>query len=202
MKKIAIIACSKSKKQGTHKARDLYTGTAFKKALRLCELAGDYDAILIVSAKHGIVGLDDELASYDQRVPTDREGREWWGRVRATELANKLIRVFYGEHARIGRQLPLIRAEFFAGDEYIEPIARSLKSSGTPIIVERPLAGLGTGLRLRTLNERIADFEHLGRITRNEARKARLAQLAERKRIAKLGTIAGQLAFGFMAVAS
>ena len=61
---LAVIPCGARKRAGTHAARDLYTGPYFRAALAWAESAG-FDRVLILSAKHGLVGLDDQVEAYD-----------------------------------------------------------------------------------------------------------------------------------------
>jgi hypothetical protein len=61
---LAIIPCGARKRQGTHVARELYVGPYFRAALRWAE-TGRFDRVLILSAKHGLVDLDDQVESYD-----------------------------------------------------------------------------------------------------------------------------------------
>lgn len=62
---IAIIPCGGAKVDSAAPARDLYTGSMFRHTLAAVEASGDYDAVLILSAKHGLVELDTVLAPYD-----------------------------------------------------------------------------------------------------------------------------------------
>jgi hypothetical protein len=61
---LAIIPCGARKREGRHAARDLYVGPYFRAALRWAETAGA-DRVLILSAKHGLLGLDEEVDAYD-----------------------------------------------------------------------------------------------------------------------------------------
>ena len=67
-KTIALVPCSKEKKtlppSVTIPARDLYTGPLFKKALECAESLHP-DEIYILSAKYGVVELDQKLTYYD-----------------------------------------------------------------------------------------------------------------------------------------
>jgi hypothetical protein len=63
MSTTAIIPCCGPKLDGTHIARDLYTSANFKLALAAAERTGD--RVLILSAKHGLLELDEKVANYD-----------------------------------------------------------------------------------------------------------------------------------------
>jgi len=64
--KIALISCGKAKQPGKHKARDLYVGTYFKTTLAYAMQQSDQ--IYILSAKYGLVELDQTLDSYELKI--------------------------------------------------------------------------------------------------------------------------------------
>ena len=84
MKKIVILSCGKSKLNRACAARDLYIGDLFRKSLAyarsLCP-----DTIYILSAKHGLLELDDVVEPYEMTLnkmgKTDR--KNWAERVLA-----------------------------------------------------------------------------------------------------------------------
>jgi hypothetical protein len=61
---LAIIPCGARKREGRHAARDLYVGPYFRAALRWAETSGA-DRVLVLSAKHGLLGLDELVDAYD-----------------------------------------------------------------------------------------------------------------------------------------
>jgi hypothetical protein len=65
---IAIIPCGGEKLAASAPARELYTGAMFTQTLSSIEASGDFDRIIILSALHGLVELDAELAPYDLRM--------------------------------------------------------------------------------------------------------------------------------------
>jgi len=78
--KVALIACSKRKREVPAKARDLYQGNLFKKSLRLAELE-KFPRIFILSAKYGLLELEQCIAPYDTTLLTqDRDQRQEWAR--------------------------------------------------------------------------------------------------------------------------
>ena len=64
MKTIYLISCCKEKLSYPAKAIDLYQSAGFKRRLSIAK-ANNPDAILVLSAKHHIVELDQVLAPYD-----------------------------------------------------------------------------------------------------------------------------------------
>lgn len=65
---VAVIACSGAKLDHAAPAGQLYTGSLFRSSLLACEAlqaAGQLDATVVLSALHGLVPLDHQLAPYD-----------------------------------------------------------------------------------------------------------------------------------------
>ena len=78
MKTIVLISCGKTKHHSRTKARELYRGDLFKKSMSYAETLNP-ENIYILSAKHGLVCLDDELDPYEQtlsKMPIAAR-REW-----------------------------------------------------------------------------------------------------------------------------
>ena len=77
-KQIVLISCVSEKLKSKSKAKDLYQSTLFKKSLKYAEsLKADH--IYILSAKYGLVGLEDEIEPYDKtlnKMPVN-EKKEW-----------------------------------------------------------------------------------------------------------------------------
>lgn len=65
-----VIPCSGAKLDRPAKARELYVGSMFASSLKaaLASVADAGGEVLILSALHGLVRLDDELAPYEQRI--------------------------------------------------------------------------------------------------------------------------------------
>ncbi len=131
MKTIVLIGCGKEKLPHRAKAKDLYTGTLFKKSRAYAEKFGDDWGIL--SAKHGVLYPDEMVEPYDLALQDlDREKLEDW------------IRETNGD---LRRRWP---GEFFvclAGELYGRAFQRPVN-----LQAEFPLAGLGLGERLQALN--------------------------------------------------
>ena len=78
MQKIVLISCVSKKRPQRSKARELYISPLFKKNLEYAlKLAPD--KIYILSAKYGLVGLDDEIEPYDLTLNTmsANEIKQW-----------------------------------------------------------------------------------------------------------------------------
>ncbi|MBN1545149.1 MAG: hypothetical protein JW902_00655 [Syntrophaceae bacterium] len=134
MAKIVLISCVSKKRLNKCKARDLYISPLFKKNLQYAlKLAPDQ--IFILSAKYGLVGLDDEIEPYDQTLNTmsARENRQWARQV-LQQLSAKA-------------DLKNDHFVFLAGAKYRKNLVPYMT------YVEIPLEGLRIGEQLQRLSE-------------------------------------------------
>lgn len=128
--RVALISCVKKKKRGYHRARDLYASPLFR--LSLAYTSHFYDAVYVLSAKYGLLGLDRRINSYEvslKHMPASR--RRLWARAVAEQ---------------IDRTLPA-KAEihFFCGKRYREFLIEALGRRSCFV----PLEGLGLGKQMR-----------------------------------------------------
>lgn len=67
---VIVIPCSGAKLDSPAAARDLYTGTMFRHQLAAAtdEAAAVNGTVMILSALHGLVGLDDMIAPYNTKM--------------------------------------------------------------------------------------------------------------------------------------
>jgi len=65
---IAVVACGSKKIHGVHRARDLYTGAYFRLCLRYALSRFRSERIYILSAKYGLIGIDEKIGSYDIKM--------------------------------------------------------------------------------------------------------------------------------------
>lgn len=135
-RKIALVACVKTKRSVASPAGALYTSSLFKKASSYARQIADEWYIL--SAKHGLVHPETIIAPYEKTLNKMRaaERRAWARRVLA-ELREVLRR---------GDQVV-----FLAGKRYRENLVDSVRQMGCR--VEIPMEGLSFGQQLRWLNE-------------------------------------------------
>jgi|SRR5271157_3007623 len=106
MQKIVLISCVSKKRSQRSKARELYISPLFKKNLEYAfKLAPD--KIYILSAKYGLVGLDDEIEPYDLTLNTmsANEIKQWANGVlrqlsENTDLQNDYFVFLAGEKYR------------------------------------------------------------------------------------------------------
>lgn len=65
---VVVIPCGGKKRPGRHRAFRLYSGPYFEKALAAALKLAPKDRIFILSGKHGLLPLDQEVDSYEQRI--------------------------------------------------------------------------------------------------------------------------------------
>lgn len=132
MKRIVLISCVKTKTIKRQKARDLYISDLFKKSLHYA-LSLSPDQIFILSAKYGLVGLDDEIEPYELTLNTMSASniRSW-----AAAVLRQL-----GEKADLQRDQFVI----LAGEKYRKYLLPNLAN------VQIPFEGLSFGEMLHEL---------------------------------------------------
>jgi len=132
--KIAFIGCSATKRSSACIARELYQGNIFKKALRLCEKL-KYDKIFILSAKYGLVLIDQIIDPYEQTLNkiTISKRKEW----------SKKVMWQLKEKIQLTDELT-----FYCGKNYYFYIAQWL-----PNKKNYPLKNLSMGYSLQELNK-------------------------------------------------
>ncbi|MCL5430636.1 MAG: hypothetical protein M1504_04165 [Candidatus Marsarchaeota archaeon] len=132
MAKIVLISCVKSKLGTKAKARNLYTSTLFKLMLSYAE-SQKPDKIFILSAKYGLVGLEEELEPYEKTLnKATKEERLQWSRKVVEQLKEKAD--FESDEFVL-----------LAGKNYLEFILPYLHKYSVP------LEGMGIGKRLKYL---------------------------------------------------
>lgn len=131
---IALVACSGPKRKVAAPARHFYTSQLFRSTLELA--ARRHDVVYVISAKHELVTLDQEIAPYDLKLASlAKEWRVIWGlRVWGTIQAL---------HPHVDRQVFI-----YAGKDYAQPIRRAGCHRAT---FHEPLAKMQIGQRLQWL---------------------------------------------------
>jgi len=138
---IVLLSCVKSKQQTPALAADLYTSTWFRSALAYAHSLQP-DLVLILSAKHGVVDLDERIEPYEQTLNRmDIAERRRW----AAEVL-----------AQLGRRADLERDEFtiLAGKKYREFVVPGLRRCRVP------MEGLRQGEQLQYLRRHARDCEN------------------------------------------
>jgi hypothetical protein len=136
MADIALISCTKSKRSSTSPAALLYTSTLFNKSLLYSQTIARRTYIL--SAKHGLLNLDDTIDSYELSIKSLNS-------VQRTEWASKV-----GERLK---QVVTARdtVHLLTGREYYVPLLDCFKD--IRCTVSFPLQGLSLGNRVSWLKE-------------------------------------------------
>ncbi len=134
MKKIILISCVSKKRTRKSKAKDLYISALFKKNLQYA-LQQNPDQIFILSAKYGLVTLDEEIEPYDLTLNTmsASEIKQWAAKVRQQ----------LSEHADLREDLFV----FLAGEKYRKYLIPHM------IHVKIPFEGLTIGKQLQQLTK-------------------------------------------------
>ena len=131
--RVGLVGCGAKKLDHAAPARDLYTGSLFRKAAAHAEAT--CDRWYVLSAKHGLIHPDDVIEPYDAVL--GGSSPDWDERVRA-QLATELADV------------PRVLLVALAGKRY----RGILHPCQWPY--EIPMRGLGIGQQLGWLTERIA----------------------------------------------
>jgi hypothetical protein len=137
MKRVVLISCVSQKLPHAALAKDLYVSSLFKFCLRYAQTLKP-DVILILSAKYGLVALDQQLEPYNDTLNTKRDAdiRQWAQRV-LQQLRSKV-------------DLERDTVIFLAGEKYRRYLAGQIKH------VEIPMFGLSIGRQLQFLKRALA----------------------------------------------
>lgn len=132
MKHIVLISCTKRKLPYAAPAENLYDSPLFRFSLAYARTLAP-DAIFVLSAKHGLVGLDQVIAPYEQTLKKmSKAERTVWSQSVLQQLARTC-------------SLPADRFTILAGLAYHEMLTPALPNHSLP------LDGLGQGKRLQFL---------------------------------------------------
>ncbi len=135
---LCLVSCVWTKQSHQALARDLYISVWFAKVRKLVEAQGW--PWFILSAKHGLVHPDKEIAPYEKTLNTMRvaERRAW-----ASDVMQALA-------CHLGGVQTVV---VFAGQRYREFLVPEMRKRG--VRVEVPMEGLKIGEQLAWLNDRI-----------------------------------------------
>lgn len=135
MRKIVLISCVSKKLVHAAKVRDIYVSPLFRLNLAYAESLKP-DAIYVLSAKHGLLPLDDQIEPYELTLNTMGTGqiRAW-----ASGVVSQLAAVADLKHDLF---------VFLAGDKYRKFMVPHLAH------FEVPMEGLTIGRQLQFLSRR------------------------------------------------
>lgn len=129
MPTLGLIACCKAKSVFRQQAETLYSSPLFMKSLAVAKQQTDAQAIL--SAKYGLVALDDVIRPYDETLnDMSAKERAIWAASAARE-----IREAYPKHRLI----------YYTGEIYSEGLPPG----------EHPMQGMPIGKRLQWLTKQL-----------------------------------------------
>lgn len=133
-KRIVLISCVSQKLPHRAKAKDLYVSTFFKLNVKYANSLSP-DEIYILSAKYGLLALEDEIEPYEQTLNNMRtaEIKEW---------ANRVL-----QQLKSVASLEETEFIFLAGDKYRKYLLPHIKNATVP------LEGLRIGEQLQRLKE-------------------------------------------------
>jgi len=124
-----LIQCTKSKRDERAPARHLYDKSAYFRCMRAYAVATG-EQWYILSAKHGLVDPDTELAPYDDRGLSEGQ---------AQSIASEVAQV--ADHV-----------EIIAGNDYTDPLTPELERRGVDVV--ELCRGEGIGERMQTLQQK------------------------------------------------
>jgi cytoplasmic iron level regulating protein YaaA (DUF328/UPF0246 family) len=136
MKKIILISCVKSKLSHPAKARDLYISNLFRSSLAYAQSLKP-DKIFILSAKYGLLELDEQIKPYELTLKT----------MPAAEVKAWSIRVLASLRQKADLKNDLFI--FLAGDKYRKYLIPELAH------YQVPLEGLSFGQQLHEMKRRV-----------------------------------------------
>lgn len=139
MEHVGLISCGKRKAAQPRPARELYQGELFRKSLRYAEEVLEADRVFILSARHGLLPLDQVVAPYEQTL----------NRMSAAEVRAWGERVL--DDLRAEADLENDRFTILAGAKYRKHVVPALKHCDVPI------EGLRFGEQLRFFKEALQD---------------------------------------------
>jgi len=134
MKRIILIACASKKLSHKAKAKDLYISPLFKYNLKYAKTLNP-DKIFILSAKHGLLDLEEEIQPYDKTLKNMHldERRKW-----SEKVIKQLQKIADLDNDKI---------IFLAGEKYREFLIPEIKN------YEVPLKNMGIGKQLGFLKQ-------------------------------------------------
>jgi hypothetical protein len=136
MQHIVLISCVSRKGPSREKCQDLYLSDLFRKNLRYARSLSP-DKVFVLSAKYGLVGLDQEIEPYNETLNDKSVAlvKEW-----AAAVREQIAQV-----ADLGND----RFTFLAGIRYRRFLAPFMRHHRVPMI------GLSIGRQLRFLKENV-----------------------------------------------
>lgn len=153
MTRIGLVGCGASKKEGCHKAKNLYTSNYFRLKKEYAEKV--CDSWYILSAKHGLISPEKEIEAYDRSVSDMGEHATYeWALSVADSIhtyTDELGEMEGGKHTLV----------WLAGEDYVEPVEQLVMDDEVEPFV--PISSLpfrktsGIGKQMKWLKEEIEE---------------------------------------------
>jgi len=136
-RRVVLISCASRKLSVRAKAQDLYVSTLFKLNLKYAQKL-EPDNIFILSAKHGLLSLAEEIEPYELTLNNmyANEIKQW-----ADQVLKQISEIYSIEETIF---------IFLAGEKYRKYLLPHLKN------IQIPLEGLGIGKQLQKLKELVS----------------------------------------------
>jgi hypothetical protein len=136
MSLIVCISCVKKKRLEPSEVADLYVSSLFTFALRYAKSLNP-DHIFVLSARHGLLSLNDEIPPYEQTLNNmPRSDRIKWANLVLGQLKN---------HADLEND----KFVFLAGDKYRNLLVPHIKNYSVPML------GMGLGKQIQWLKGQV-----------------------------------------------
>jgi hypothetical protein len=141
MKSIVLLMCGKNKLSHKAKAKDLYTSPRFQKSIEYAKTITDYSNIYVLSAKHGLLGLEQEIDPYDKSIyEMSVQEKKAWADMVIKSLSNI-------------SNLKEDKYIFLTDDEYCEFLLSYISN------VELPLKGIMQDEHINFFNNKLLSLE-------------------------------------------
>lgn len=142
--KIVLISCTKLKQKYKCSAEMLYSASnLFRKELAYAKALTQKQNIYVISAKHGLLHLDEEIEPYDQTLLGQRKAViENWSAMVFKQLENTI---------------DFNNAEiiFLAGNNYRKYLIPLIEKKYPNVSISIPTEGMGIGNQLKFYNEKV-----------------------------------------------
>ena len=136
MRTVVLISCVSQKLDKKSKAKDLYVSTLFKKNMAYA-LTLNPNEIYILSAKYGLLGLDDRIEPYNVTLNTMKVAEK---KVWSEKVFSQLLKL---------ESIKDTKFIFLAGNNYRKYLMPHLPHT------EVPMEGLPIGKQLQFLTEKL-----------------------------------------------
>lgn len=142
--KIVLISCTKKKQICACRAEEMYSvSNLFRKELAYAKTLTNPNNIYILSAKHGLLHLEDIIEPYNQTLNGQSiNSIKLWSKMVFEQLEQKM-------------DLCSIEIVFLAGKNYRKQLIPLLRKKYPNTSISVPTEGMGIGVQLKYYSERL-----------------------------------------------